>query len=321
MLGFIPREPREASTVDIAQRLLDSGFSCDKRTVERDLDNLSSVFPYTSEKRGRTNYWFWPRDSAVLDLPAMEPSTALVFDLVREYSESLLPKSTLKLLKPYFDKASIVLDTAASQKLGKWRRRVKLISRGPQLLNPKLDSAVQEAVYTALLEEKRLSIVYKSRWDDQPSEREFSPLAMVVREGVFYLIGPMWDYPDVVQIAVHRISRARITESKLNKPGKFSLNKYLEENEFAYPVSQSQIKLKFRIREDAARHLRERPLSAEQKIAGGEDGWATIEAKVSDTDELRWWLLGFGDKVEVLAPIRLRREFAEIAKSLSSTYS
>jgi predicted DNA-binding transcriptional regulator YafY len=45
-----------------------------------------------------------------------------------------------------------------------------------------------------------------------------------------------------------------------------------------------------------------------------------IEASVLDTPQLRWWLLGFGDAVEVVEPKSLRREFAEMSRAMASYY-
>ena len=45
-----------------------------------------------------------------------------------------------------------------------------------------------------------------------------------------------------------------------------------------------------------------------------------MSATVQDTAELRWWLLGYGDKVEVLSPAFLRDEFRAIADRLGQTY-
>jgi predicted DNA-binding transcriptional regulator YafY len=42
---------------------------------------------------------------------------------------------------------------------------------------------------------------------------------------------------------------------------------------------------------------------------------------VLDTLQLRWWLLGFGDQVEVVAPKSLRQEFAETARNMAGYYS
>ncbi len=53
---------------------------------------------------------------------------------------------------------------------------------------------------------------------------------------------------------------------------------------------------------DAAFHLRETRLSEDQVLTDQPDGRVLVKARVRDTGELRWWLLGFGDAVEVLRP-------------------
>jgi len=54
----------------------------------------------------------------------------------------------------------------------------------------------------------------------------------------------------------------------------------------------------------------------------GDDGELHIEATVKDTGQLRWWwLLGFGDYVEVLEPIELRKEFEDISRNMDIIYN
>jgi len=62
-------------------------------------------------------------------------------------------------------------------------------------------------------------------------------------------------------------------------------------------------------------------LSDDQTITEQPDGRMLVTATVQDTSELRWWLLGFGDGVEVLKPLKLRKHFVEIAANMASTYS
>ena len=52
----------------------------------------------------------------------------------------------------------------------------------------------------------------------------------------------------------------------------------------------------------------------------GPDGRTLIEATVADTRELRWWLRGFGDHVEVQSPAALRSEFKEQSRALHELY-
>ncbi|SMG66921.1 hypothetical protein BMETH_773_1 [methanotrophic bacterial endosymbiont of Bathymodiolus sp.] len=39
------------------------------------------------------------------------------------------------------------------------------------------------------------------------------------------------------------------------------------------------------------------------------------------TLELKWWLLGFGDNVEVVEPITMREKFKEVTGRLAKLYA
>ena len=71
---------------------------------------------------------------------------------------------------------------------------------------------------------------------------------------------------------------------------------------------------------EVATHLREPRLSARQTLRYCPDGRVRVTARVRDTQQLRWWLLGFGDLVEVIGPETLREEFAETAREMYSLY-
>ena len=64
----------------------------------------------------------------------------------------------------------------------------------------------------------------------------------------------------------------------------------------------------------------ESPLCENQITRELPDGQVQVEAQVQDTQQLRWWLLGFGDHVEVLAPKALRQEFAEKSARMAERY-
>jgi predicted DNA-binding transcriptional regulator YafY len=72
---------------------------------------------------------------------------------------------------------------------------------------------------------------------------------------------------------------------------------------------------------DATIHLEETPLSDDQQLTDQTDGNVLVEAIVADTGQLRWWLLGFGGRVEVLEPQSLREELKEQAIRMMSRYA
>ena len=67
-------------------------------------------------------------------------------------------------------------------------------------------------------------------------------------------------------------------------------------------------------------NLDERPLSNGHRLEEQPDGRMLLTATVVDSSELRWWLLGFGDQVEVLAPASIREEMARIARRMVRHY-
>jgi hypothetical protein len=147
MLAHIPRYPRKVSVLDLTSVLHAEGYTVDKRTIQRDLNKLSVSFPLSCDTEGRKNYWFWSEDAAVVDLPGMEPVTALAFDMAESYLQPLLSKATLDLLSPYFRRAKEVLETHTSSSLNAWTEKVKVIEQGPPLQKPTIQSEIQNMIF------------------------------------------------------------------------------------------------------------------------------------------------------------------------------
>lgn len=322
MLAHIPRYPRRVSVHDLMTTLHGEGYSIDKRTVQRDLNKLSISFPLSCDMEGRTNYWFWVKEAAVVDLPGMEPVTALAFEMAESYLLPLLPKATLDLLLPYFKRAKEVLENHTSSGLHAWSNKVRVIEQGPSLQKPVIPPEIQQTVYQALLEEKCLKANYHARNKGQAREYIIHPLGLVSRQSVLYLICTLWDYKDIKHFALHRFTETEILDSPSQQPDGFSLTSYIEQDqEFAYKQSQNLIKLEVLFDKRTAQHLIETPLSSNQVVTEHDEDRMLLTAELPDTLELRWWLQGFGDNAEVLAPTEMRAKFIELSKKLMSLYS
>lgn len=321
MLQRLPRYPRSLSTQEMVGYLRDQGFPVTSRTVERDLAKLLTIFGYTSEEDGRSYRWFWPLGFKTIDIPGLDPSTALAFSLAEKHLAHLLPPPTMDLLAPYFRRADEVLEESRAISLGQWRDKVRVIGIGPRLQPATVDEAIQRRVYEALLRERRLELTYAPRGETEPKTYEFSPLALVSRQGVHYLVGPFWTYDNVVQIALHRIREASITDRQAYVPAGFDIDRYIEEHaEFSYPTGTGHIRLDVLFTEDAAKHLEERPLSDDQTLEPHDNDRIRLKATVLDTDDLTWWLLGFGPNVEVRKPVALRRKLARLLADAAGQY-
>jgi predicted DNA-binding transcriptional regulator YafY len=320
MLRRIPQHPRQITARELTVRLESEGFEVSKRTVERDLLSLSGIFPLISNERSRPYGWSWNKDAEAFALPAMSPLQALTLALAHDYLATLLPASLLETLAPYFKCADGVLSSGDGvKKLADWRNKVAIVPPNQPLIPPDYPEEIIEAIHSALLADQQLEISYTSREQGETRTYPVHPLGIVQRGAVTYLVATLYDYTDIRLLAVHRIQSAQVLDQPVKTPKKFDLVKYIRQGAFGFEES-GEIKLVVRFTAPAAEHLRETPLSLDQRIEPDQPGWVRLQATVPGTAQLRWWLLGFGDQVEVLEPATLREEFAGISQSLHDLY-
>lgn len=318
MLRLIPRHPRKIDTGRLLDGLNRQGFQTTLRTVQRDLNNLSRALPLESDE-AKPQGWWWSHEAETLDMPALDPQAALTFKLVEGYLQPLLPVATLDYLRPWFKSAAGVLEKHGNG-LSKWPDKIRVLSRGQPQLAPQVDADAQMAIYQALLEEKRVAVVYLPSHIGAEREYEISPLALVVRDQVVYLVCTMWEYDDLRQLALHRVVSATLLDSSIRRPAGFDIDAYIAQGEFGFPHG-GPIRLEVKFAASVALHLAECPLSEDQQISEIDADSVLLRATVQDTQELRWWLQSFGDEVEVRGPEALREEFKEIAGKLGKIYS
>lgn len=319
-LAAIPTHPHFKTTRQIREHLraLNSDFEVDVRSVQRDLERLSGIFPITSETRGRTNCWYWIDEHALTQIPSMSGPTAFALKLAAEHLRPVMPPSVLRQLEPYFRHADTVLGDTS---LGRWANKAAIIPQGPMLRPPRILDDVQEAVYTALLENRRVEVGYRGKARTRARRMVLNPLGLVVRAGIVYLVATSWDYEDVRHFVLHRMVAPELREEGVKVPTGFRLADHIREHRrFSYPLGVEKIELKVRFAAEAGQHLTESRLAADQRVTEQADGRIPIEATVADTADLRWWLLGFGAAVEVLAPDTLRAEFAVQAHRMGALY-
>ncbi len=321
MLRLIPRQPSKISTSELMQRLADDGYSTTPRTLQRDLVRMSSIYPLVCDDRDKPFGWSWDKHANVHEVPGIDSDTALAFYLAEKYLEPLLPRTTIKRLAPHFKRAEEVLDQADADKGNPaWRNKVRVLHRGPGLKSPAIVSGVQSAVYDALLRNRRLDVTYLPRGKNETKQYELNPFGLVLKDGLFYLVCSMWDYPDIRLITLHRMQTASVMDIPCEAPDGFNLDDYIASGELDFAVG-GEIKLKARVSRQIAIHLEERPLHDDQQLSEFEDDSWLLESTTQDTNELRWWLLGFGSGLEVIAPDYLREEFKMTSKEMASTYS
>lgn len=320
MLRAIPREGK-VSTTDLARKLKDAGFSINTRSVQRDLERLSQIYPLVSDTRSKPYGWQWAPGAHAITLPGMSDAEALSFHLVERHLSGLLPESTATDLSPYFRAARDKLTASAVRSpLGAWSRRIRVVDPQQPFLPPKVDRGVRRVVTSALLRGRQLAIRYRAPWAKRAGEHRIHPLGLVQYGPAFYLCVRFFEYPAPRMIALHRIERAEIVDKPAQPPDGFDLDRWIEEGAFGFGELGKPMRLEIVFRENAGDFLLESPLSPDQTaIKEGDE--LRVRATVMDTKRLRWWIMSFGPRATVLGPRALRDDIARQHRAAAARYS
>lgn len=302
---------------EVQKQLAQQGYRVTKRTVERDLMSLADSASLGShiECNERTKPYGWRLDrDAGLVFPSLDVDLAATWDLVGHYLEYLLPDTARHKLQPEIRRAR---DYLGKHTGNTWNQKVAFLPRG--ILKPaQIKPAVRETVYDALVEGRQIEASYRNKQGERKQAR-LHPLGIVNRITVSYLVALWNDYNDPRHLAFHRIERAlKCPEPARSLPG-FDLTGYIGTGVFNISAGGGcQVRLRFY--NGAGEHLIESPLEADQSIERINDDALELTANTHDSQELRWWILGFGANIEVLAPISLRQSIGEQLRAAAERY-
>ena len=320
LLELLPREPFKKSPQNLQDDLSQLGFEVSIRTIQRDLKVLSGILPLVSDERDKPYGWSWHKSAQGLN-PVMDPIEALTFSLAEEYLEPIMPSKSFKRMKIFFDRANNGLKEMDKSSIKNWRDNVRVVPQWQSLIAPDINENTEAEIYDALLKGNQLTVEYLKRGEKKADERVINPLGIVLQGVVHRLICTMEDSPDTPRhLPIHRFKSAQWNGKKLSQPVGFKIDEFIANQNIGYLISQKPIKLEAVFQSLAGFHLTETPISKNQDLKQLKDGSYRLRATLPNTSQLRWWLLGFGDQVEIINPRTLREEFKEKFNNLSKTY-
>lgn len=320
LLQIIPILPLKKSPQMLEAELNKAGFKISERTIQRDLHKLSDKngFPLVCDNRDKPHGWSWIKEAPIYNLPSMDKNTALSFYLSKQFLDKLLPPSIVKYLAPNFKLAAAILDDKKENVLETWRHKVRVLSRAQALTPPDINNNTLDVVYQCLLEAKKFNVAYKPKLKESKIYK-VSPLGIVVRDELIYLVATLWDYEEPIQLLLNRMEHAEPLAEPITNID-FNLDDYIASGELDYLIEKDDIQLKFKANDKASFAIIETPLSTDQTNEEQSDGSHIITATVKDTRQLRWWLLSYGQYIEVIEPQYLRYVMVNTAINMLENY-
>lgn len=315
------QNPTGVSTKEIQQRLQEAGFEVDLRTIQRDLQELSALFPIDANDTAKPYGWRWSKD-AHLSMPGLTVGEAVALKLVEDHLRQLLPPTLLRGMSGLFRQANNRLDALHGENpTADWPPKVKAVTAAQPMAPPEVDESIQTEVSRALLEGRQIKVLYRPATSEVLKEYRLHPLGLVLRGSVLYLVATAFDYQDARTYALHRFENVEILLDLVEMPDGFDLDQELSKGMAEFGDWGEPMTLELLCHPDLAFHLGETALSKDQTLTPDASGSVRVTATVNNTWQLRWWLLSQGAKVQVLSPDGLVDEIAAEARETARLYS
>jgi predicted DNA-binding transcriptional regulator YafY len=178
------------------------------------------------------------------------------------------------------------------------------------------------AIADAVWNERRLRIRYES-WNGIV-DREISPLGLVLKSGIWYLIAAIGD--DKRTYRLSNIRALSVLDERFDRPPDFDLAAYWAESTRRFETEIYRDTATLRVSPRGLKQLREMSAAvAEAAVRSAEapdgEGWTRLVIPIESIDHAAHELVKLGAEAEVLAPAALRERLGETARRLAALYA
>jgi len=290
-------------------------FRTSRRTIFRDLKELQAIgvpFHYDAKTGGYTiepEFFLPPVDLSLQEALGL----LLLAHKTREQIQTPFKNSVLW--------AALKIENNLPAKIRQYcNTALQNISTRPCAQAPVTHSAGLDKNFAqlqqAIVKKRKVNIRYHSLFEGTIIDVELSPYHLLYNKRAWYVLGRSSLHKSVRTFKLNRIRELTTTQRCFVDGEKFDVYDYLGRAWSMIPEGRIY-NIKLRFLPKVANNVAEVQWHSTQKVVRNSDGSATVEFRVDGLGEITWWILGYGDQVQVLAPKTLRKKVLEVAKNMT----
>lgn len=289
-------------------------FRTRRETIYRDLRVLQDAgYPITGDERGRLSR---PRLMSSSRMPEIRFSTPELDALLLAVAQAQaalpnaesLSSAALK-LKAIAESESDAVTPSLDEMFQTWTCGRK---------DYRAHESCIAIVIEAILRKRRCLVEYRTPSRSESKTYDFDPYRFLFVGGGLYVIGSVPKHAGTATLAIDRLRSVILSKTKFEMDPAFDPQKCRQD---AFGISwQDPVDVVLRFRADQAPYVRERLWHPSQQLTDLRGGGVQLAFRAGGPFEIRRWILGWGDAVEVLSPEELRHEIKGMLSSAATSY-
>ena len=172
-----------------------------------------------------------------------------------------------------------------------------------------------EKLQHAILTKHKVRLCYNSLFDGGIINIVLCPYHLLYNQRAWYVLGHSSLHKSVRTFKLNRIEKIMLLDKCFLSNEDFDLYDHFGNAWSMIPEGRLyNIKLKFLPK--VANNVAEVQWHPTQKVQYSDDGSIIVEFRIDGLGEISWWILGYGNQVQVLAPKALREKIQKTAKEM-----
>jgi predicted DNA-binding transcriptional regulator YafY len=177
-----------------------------------------------------------------------------------------------------------------------------------------------DALMVAIEDRKAVHIAYQSQRSTEPATRDVYPYGLAYHKGSLYLIAFAPEHGEIRHYKVDRMEEVEVSKFPFRRPADFDVREHLARS-FGIFRGEGDVIVRVRFLPAVARYVMESKWHPSQVLHRQPDGAVMGTFRLSGTEEIKSWILGFGANAVVLEPEDLRQAIARELRTMLAAYS
>ena len=299
-------------------RELAAELDCHPRTVYRDLEALQVAgFPVYNERMDNRSLWSL-LDSAKHLIPVPFNLTEL---MALYFSRGML--KTLKetifydALESLFQKVKTTLPPEYLKYLSQFEESLEVGLKPYK--NYSGHGEIISSVNRAVVRREYIDIAYYTMNRKKMTRRTVAPYKIWFFDGTFYILAFCRLRDGIRLFALDRIKSLKATADHFEPPDDFDVDSLLQSSFGTFLGDPAEVVIRFSA--DIAGYIEEKVWHASQEIEKQDDGSILFKLKVAGIEEIKFWVMTWGAKAQVLEPLSLRDAVKKEIEKMRDVYS